>query len=80
MSHQPISDGPFRIEQTFSFPSNSFEVVQALDAGQMALITPATIDAEHAGNVQLFPENGSIGELPIENRPGPFAPAPQLGQ
>ena len=50
-----FSDGPFRIDQTFTMPSGSFKVIEGMDIGEMLVISPTMFESKQEGDVESVP-------------------------
>lgn len=46
MSNQVFADGPFRIDQTFSLPHGSYEILSGADLSEVSMIAPALIEPD----------------------------------
>jgi hypothetical protein len=57
MSNHVFTDGPFRIDQTFSLPSGSYGVVSGSGLGELSVIAPALIEPDQIHADAILSEN-----------------------
>ena len=57
MPNQMFTDGPFRIDQTFSLPSGSYGAVSGADFSEMSIVAPALIEPDQIHADAILSEN-----------------------